>query len=82
MAGLPEGEGERQLDEAARARFRLTKALALTLPSDALVLDPLPRVDEIDSEVDELSVAGYFSQSRDALYVRCAVLEHILHRSS
>lgn len=78
MAGLPEGVGEARLDEAVRGRLRLTRARAETLSPGALVLDPLPRVDEIEPEVDALPIAGYFDQSREALFVRCAVLERVL----
>ncbi len=79
MAGLPKGLGESELDEAVRERFRLTRSRAERLPTEALVLNPLPRIDEIEIEVDELPVAGYFTQSREALFVRCAVLEQMLN---
>ena len=78
VAGLPEGLGEARLDEPVRERFRLTKSRAEKLPVGALVLSPLPRIDEIDDDVDELAVAGYFSQSQEGLFVRCAILEHAM----
>lgn len=78
MAGLPEGQGEAHLEEAVRERFRLTKSRAEGLPPEALVLNPLPRIDEVEAEVDGLPVAGYFQQSREALFVRCAVLEWVI----
>jgi len=82
MAGLPEGAGDARLDEAIRRRFRLTRARAEALDPGALVLDPLPRIDEIEPEVDALPAAGYFAQSREALFVRCAVLERVLAAGS
>lgn len=78
MAGLPEGLGENQLGETVRERFRLTRHRAESLPAEALVLNPLPRIDEIETEVDRLPVAGYFAQSREALFVRCAILQRVL----
>lgn len=81
MAGLPEGLGDARLGEAVRERFRLTRKRAERLPTGALVLSPLPRIDEIEAEVDELPMAGYFKQSREALFVRCAVLERVLSTS-
>jgi aspartate carbamoyltransferase catalytic subunit len=80
MAGLPEGTGPGRLTEKERQRFRLTRERAETLPASALVLNPLPRIDEIDPGMDALPVAGYFDQSREAIFVRCAVLEEVLSR--
>lgn len=82
MAGLPQGVGDARLDEVVRVRFRLTRARADALDPGALILDPLPRIDEIEPEVDALPAAGYFAQSREALFVRCAVLERVLARES
>jgi len=81
MAGLPEGLGEARLEETVRERFRLTRRRAERLPPEALVLNPLPRIDEIEPEVDELSIAGYFQQSKEGLFVRCSVLERVLGTS-
>jgi aspartate carbamoyltransferase catalytic subunit len=78
MAGLPERVGDARLGGVVRERFRLTRARAEALGRETLVLDPLPRIDEIEPAVDMLPAAGYFDQSRDALFVRCAVLERIL----
>ena len=44
--------------------------------SKAVVLDPLPRVDEIDISVDTLTNAKYFEQVKNGLYVRAALLLH------
>jgi len=77
MAGYPEGSGpERSLREE-RWRFRLTRERAQELPEAALILDPLPRIDEIEPEIDSLPQATYFNQSQDGLFVRMAVLEWI-----
>jgi aspartate carbamoyltransferase catalytic subunit len=77
VAGLPEGPGARRLDAAARARFALTRELLCDLPETVAVLCPLPRIDEIATEVDEDRRARYFDQSDDALWVRMAVLEQM-----
>ena len=44
------------------------------LPAHAIVMHPLPRVDEIDPEVDSDPRAAYFRQARYGLVVRMAVL--------
>ncbi|HEX4959362.1 MAG TPA: aspartate carbamoyltransferase [Thermoanaerobaculia bacterium] len=78
MTGLPEGTGPGRIEEEARERFRLTRERAENLPASSLVLNPLPRIDEIAPEIDSLPIAGYFQQSQEAIFVRCAVLERVL----
>ncbi len=46
--------------------------------SKAIVLNPLPRIDEIDIEVDSLPNARYFQQAKNGLYVRSALLLYAL----
>ncbi|MBS7653683.1 MAG: aspartate carbamoyltransferase [Candidatus Bathyarchaeia archaeon] len=46
--------------------------------SDLIILHPLPRVDEIASEVDSTPFARYFQQVRNGLVVRMALLALIL----
>jgi len=45
---------------------------------DMMVLHPLPRVNEISSEVDSDSRAVYFKQAKYGMYVRMALLSSIL----
>jgi aspartate carbamoyltransferase catalytic subunit len=46
--------------------------------SDAILLHPLPRVDEIAPEVDADVRAAYFRQARYGLHVRMALLDLLL----
>ncbi len=78
MAGLPEGRGSDALGDEVRSRFCLTLEAAQRLPGHAVVLSPLPCIDEIDRRVGELQVARYYRQSSDGLYVRISVLEQAL----
>lgn len=45
---------------------------------DMLVMHPLPRVNEIDTEVDEDKRAVYFDQARFGMYVRMALIMKLL----
>ena len=45
---------------------------------DMMVLHPLPRVNEIDLEVDEDPRAFYFKQAKYGMYIRMALLSSIL----
>lgn len=42
------------------------------------ILHPLPRVNEIDTDVDDNQKAYYFDQARNGLYVRQAIISSIL----
>ena len=45
---------------------------------DMRILHPLPRVDEIDTEVDSDPRAAYFRQMENGMYVRMALLALVL----
>jgi aspartate carbamoyltransferase catalytic subunit len=55
------------------------RSLALMKP-DAIVMHPLPRVNEIAPDVDDDPRAAYFRQAENGLYVRMALLSLVLGR--
>lgn len=77
MAGFPEGSEGAHV-EKQRAPLRLTVERARALEPSAVVLDPLPRIDEVEPLVDALPQARYFEQSANGLEVRAAVLDRFL----
>jgi len=48
------------------------------LKKRAIVMHPLPRVDEISPEVDSDPRAAYFRQAKNGLYLRMALLQELL----
>lgn len=50
-------------------------------PSKMVVLHPLPRVDEITTEVDSDPRAAYFRQMENGMFVRMALLALVLGKS-
>jgi len=65
-------------DEKTKNVYRLkNKMLAGTKPN-MRVLHPLPRVTEIDQDVDINPKAYYFTQARNGVYVRQAIMTSIL----
>ncbi len=64
--------------QAARAGTRVDLALMELLPAHAIVMHPLPRVDEILPEVDADPRAAYFRQARNGVTVRMALLDMLL----
>lgn len=69
------------LSQRVQQTFILTKTLAETLPTHAIILHPLPRVSEIATEVDSDPRAAYFRQARNGLYIRMALLAATLTRT-
>ena len=71
--------GDRIADyEQARGKYIINKSVMDCMQEHAVVLHPLPRVDEIDSEVDGDPRAAYFRQAHNGLYVRMALLRMLL----
>jgi aspartate carbamoyltransferase catalytic subunit len=58
--------------------YRVTKKVVESLGGNIRVMHPLPRVDEIALEVDELDNALYFKQAHNGIPVRQAVLGLVL----
>ena len=58
--------------------YILTKAKMDLAKEDMLVLHPLPRVNEISTEVDDDPRAVYFKQAQYAVYVRMALILTLL----
>lgn len=50
------------------------------LPERSIIMHPLPRVDEIAPEVDHDPRAAYFRQARNGVFIRMALLYHLLAR--
>jgi len=58
--------------------YRVDRRLLREARSDLIVMHPLPRVDEIDPEVDETPHAKYFEQAFNGVPVRMALLNMVL----
>jgi len=64
--------------EEARGIYIIDREIMALMKNDAIVMHPLPRVEEIALEVDADSRAAYFRQAQNGLFVRMALLEWIL----
>ena len=58
--------------------FILDAAKMQLAKEDMFVMHPLPRVNEIASEVDNDPRAVYFQQAKMGVYVRMALIMHLL----
>lgn len=63
----------------ASGKYILTQERVRTMRKDAIIMHPLPRVDEIPKTVDGDPRAKYFQQAQNGLYVRMALLYLLLH---
>lgn len=64
--------------EKMKGFFILNRALVESAKENLLVMHPLPRVDEITTDVDALPNAAYFRQAKNGVYVRMALLAEVL----
>ena len=64
--------------DKVKGRFRISEEHIPLLREDAIILHPLPRVDELSSDIDETPHAKYFDQVYSGVILRMAVLKMIL----
>ncbi|MDD5337766.1 MAG: aspartate carbamoyltransferase, partial [Candidatus ainarchaeum sp.] len=63
-----------------KEKFRLRLQDLEKAKKDVIVLQPLPKTDEISREVDESRHARYFQQAANAVPVRMAIIEYCLDK--
>jgi aspartate carbamoyltransferase catalytic subunit len=64
--------------ERLKGSYVLSRGLIERLRPDVVVLHPLPRVNEITTDVDALPNAAYFRQVRNGVYVRMALIALVM----
>lgn len=69
---------ERLDNSATTSDFALGQTALQAMRQDAIIMHPLPRVDEIAPSVDADPRAVYFRQAENGLYVRMALLDMLL----
>ena len=62
----------------AVGKYILTEKNVQQMKIDAIIMHPLPRVNEISPEVDQDPRARYFQQAQNGLYIRMALLYLLL----
>jgi aspartate carbamoyltransferase catalytic subunit len=63
---------------ALKGIYRIDKAAMALMRKYAILMHPLPRVDEIAPEVDDDPRSAYFRQARNGLHIRMALLDKLL----
>ncbi len=67
--------------EEVRHSYRITPEIMRRAKSTMALMHPLPRVGEIDPQVDSDPRAAYFRQVKNGMYVRMALLAAVLGRA-
>lgn len=68
--------------EASKGFYILDPAAFALLKRNAIVMHPLPRVDEIATSVDADPRAAYFRQAQNGVFIRMALLSSLLSQHS
>jgi aspartate carbamoyltransferase catalytic subunit len=64
--------------QALKGIYRIDKHAMSLMRKYAILMHPLPRVDEISPEVDDDPRSAYFRQARNGLHIRMALLDRLL----
>lgn len=67
--------------ETAKGVYVIDREGLELMSKRSVILHPLPRLDEITPDVDDDPRAAYFRQAQNGVYVRMALLEHVLSGS-
>ncbi len=65
--------------ERLKGSYLLNRAFLAKHSKVPFIMHPLPRVDELNKDVDEIPQAKYFEQARNGMYVRAALLKQVLN---
>jgi len=63
---------------SAKGKIVLSLDLVQKMKGSAIIMHPLPRLDEIPPEIDDNPRAVYFQQAKNGLFVRMALLKKLL----
>jgi aspartate carbamoyltransferase catalytic subunit len=64
--------------EKVKGSYIIDAAFLKNLGKDVTILHPLPRVNEINSDVDNYPGAAYFRQMRNGVFIRMALIAMVM----
>lgn len=82
MTGFAANNQAGTYSQTARTSYQLNVDTVKQLRREAIILCPLPRIDEITKEVDGLKAAKYFEQSALGQWMRMAILSELINNAS
>ena len=72
------GETYDSVVQKLKGSYILTREMIETLRPELTVMHPLPRVNEITTDVDDMPGAAYFRQAKNGVYIRMALIALVL----
>lgn len=73
-------QAERCDEDLGKEEFIINKSVLDKFSKDTLVLHPLPRVDEISTDIDDDKRAKYFEQAHNGMWIRMALLLKVFEK--
>ena len=73
-------QAERCNEDLGKEEFIINKSVLDKFSKDTLVLHPLPRVDEISTDIDDDRRAKYFEQAHNGMWIRMALLLKVFEK--
>lgn len=73
-------QAERCDEDLGKEEFIINKSVLDKFSKDTLVLHPLPRVDEISTDIDDDRRAKYFEQAHNGMWIRMALLLKVFEK--
>ncbi|MDQ1710819.1 MAG: aspartate carbamoyltransferase catalytic subunit [Frankiaceae bacterium] len=78
LTGLPEGRGDDRIGPDVRQEYALTRVGLDRMSADAVVISPMPVIDEISADARMDPRVRVFAQSDRGVFVRTALLARLL----
>jgi aspartate carbamoyltransferase catalytic subunit len=78
MTGFAPRTPIKTFSKATRKKYQIDQKILSTLKKKAIILCPLPRIDEISNKIDKTKYAKYFEQSDLGVYMRMAIIKKLL----
>src|SRR3989344_140109 len=67
--------------EKLKNSYKIYSEMLKEMKDNAIIMHPLPRVNEISTDIDDDKRAAYFRQAKNGLYIRMALLEMIFKKN-
>lgn len=74
MVGIPDGA----ITDEGRSNLRLSERVLKTLSPNAIILSPMPLIDEVQHAVRDDVRMQFYRQSDEAMFVRMSLLEYVI----
>ena len=64
--------------ERLKESYRLSQATFIAHKRVPNIMHPLPRIDELSTDLDDLPEGKYFQQAKNGIFTRAALMKRVL----